>query len=397
MQISMLRTVFLLALCMTSSYANGGSWSAGGAEIIGDTHNPWFLQNTKNVRYCIRGDYNHFSLSPEQIQNKVMKVFQYWAHQFSIARRPIIDGVSITLANQNFVEDQCRGTIEQALDTHDIVIQLGEISDVQRKFLIDPTRYLAVEVRTEYDVGNLRGKGFIYVSPDSGSLKYKKISAIENAWSVDDGLLFERVLTHEFGHIFGLQHTGLTRIENLMSAGYPEFAVSTEGSRQILANKKIPDVMTMSGTYEDGFKDGYCWISQEVRDFYDIPTDLKCLVYKLALFSMEIWGKTHLTGEPVKIGYVSFDNLPTASGEQLAQINITPAQNVFSNIPAITYDMGFIPAAFFAEDHSQGFYIPENRNGIKRWVAVSTGPNSLQIDGIMNEKIVRLHRQIQNY
>lgn len=109
------------------------------------------------------------------------------------------DGSSEILGTQLFEYETCRPST-------DVTFQFGYLEQAQRQFIGDPTKFVAVTIRTNYDPINLRGKGFVYVSPDSGSDRYLGVELVNNAWSLGNGGLLYFTLLHEFGHIFGLPH-----------------------------------------------------------------------------------------------------------------------------------------------------------------------------------------------
>ena len=47
-----------------------GEWNSGGGEFLADSLNPWFIQNTKIVTYCIEIDDNAFHLGDARTRRK---------------------------------------------------------------------------------------------------------------------------------------------------------------------------------------------------------------------------------------------------------------------------------------------------------------------------------------
>jgi hypothetical protein len=60
----------------------------------------------------------------------------------------------------------------------DLAFQFGWLSQVQQQEIerlkVDLTRYVALSIRTDYST-QLRGKGFIYVSPDRGPMAFRGV------------------------------------------------------------------------------------------------------------------------------------------------------------------------------------------------------------------------------
>ena len=94
---------------------------------------------------------------------------------------------------------------------------------------------IAAAVRTDYDPVNLRGKGFVYVSPERGRLAPGLPGLIPERWSDEKGL-FEKVLIHEIGHVFGIKHLDRT----IMDYEYVESVVSID--KQF--TKMVPPTMS---------------------------------------------------------------------------------------------------------------------------------------------------------
>ena len=78
-------------------------------------------------------------------------------------------------------------------------------------------------VRTFYDRRSLRGKGFIYMTPDMGTAKRPK-GIPENLWSSLDSRVLYSALVHELGHVFGLPDSGVGN--SLMNYDYMERLVA---------------------------------------------------------------------------------------------------------------------------------------------------------------------------
>jgi hypothetical protein len=184
----------------TNSFAG---WTSSGGENLRDKINPWFLPNTSQVNYCILHDAQNFGQNLNDVKARVRKVLQIWKHQlqnleFKTLYGPFDGKPELTLGTQEFIETSC----EQA----DLNFQFGILTDEQFAKVSNPTQFMGLTVRTDYDQMNLRAKGFIYFSPERGPLKFNKENLIENPWSRDHGSFLLLALLHETGHLFGLQH-----------------------------------------------------------------------------------------------------------------------------------------------------------------------------------------------
>lgn len=212
------RCIALLSLIYPLTLKAGNSTSGGGW-ITGDTSNPWFLENTKQVRYCIKVDSANFGLSQDRIAELIHTSFEEWREEFKFGRPmgTVIDqdpAIYISLMTQDFVlETSCN-------DKTDIVFQFGVLDKDQAAYLQKPRQLVAATVRTDYDEENLRGKGYIYFTPQQGALRPDSDSFGDDFWSYHEGILLGRVITHELGHVFGIPHHGPNW--SVMSGSYPE-------------------------------------------------------------------------------------------------------------------------------------------------------------------------------
>ncbi len=208
----------LLPLVFTwLAYAD--NWSSGGGEIRTDSHNPWFVENTKQVTYCIEIDDENFGVDIDIARSKIEAGFAYWERQFreaetaSYVSSSTLPAVQVKLATQSFFEVSCS-------QAHDMKFQLGTLTDMQKAYLKDPKHIVGVAVRTNYDRANMKGQGFVYISPERGPLALTATGIKENRWQIDANKRLEEVLVHELGHVFGLLHQ-----EGIMRDGFAEGAI----------------------------------------------------------------------------------------------------------------------------------------------------------------------------
>lgn len=209
-----IRYILYFLILSSVTFASGG-WISGGGELLKDSHNPWFLNNTKDVFYCIKVNESDFGASRKTIETKLVSAIEFWKNEFNYAITPVYKSIGkLRIADQNFIQVSCNDV------RVDIKFQFGVLEKVQKEYLKDPKKYAAVTVRTSYDEVKLKGRGFVYVSPSHGPLAYNQEGVIEDAWQSDDGELLYLTLVHELGHIFGLPHIGT--MGALMSEGFVE-------------------------------------------------------------------------------------------------------------------------------------------------------------------------------
>jgi len=217
----------LLAL-MSAAYAPLclAGWVSGGGEFTSDSTNPWWIDNTKNVQYCIKIDEENFGTDVSTVRNALNGAVAYWNFQLSLVKRKYNSDLKIWLprvGTQSFEEVTCD-------KPHDLTLQFGVLTAEQTAFFSQGPALAAVSVRTDYDKKNLRAKGFVYLAPEKGDLAPKFFDLVERPWIGHDGsAALEATLIHEFGHIFGFHHEpGF----GLFSHDFPQY-VRRKVSRQL--------------------------------------------------------------------------------------------------------------------------------------------------------------------
>ncbi len=216
-----------LYLSGTTAYCSSGGWVSGGGNILRNANNPWFLENTKTITYCILSD-STFADVPTSPVVLIEKALNYWKVQmadpvantdgYAISSSTPLESIAtekyitIEVATQDFIfHPKCMGN-------EDITFQLGVLDKKQSEFLQGGSSRVGAAVRTAYSEAQLRGRGFIYIAADSGKNAYKGKHLRPKAWHEGNGGLLFRAIVHELGHVFGLAHGG----EGIMSESYSE-------------------------------------------------------------------------------------------------------------------------------------------------------------------------------
>lgn len=326
----------------------GGWVSSGGGELFRDARNPWFVKNTKEVSYCLKIDEDSISASEEKIRQAVTETISYWKEQLT----PKHDQPQIgyfDLGTQVFKEVECD-------QNTDITLQFGygTLSKEQIKFLIKPEKYIGITVRTDYDLKKLQAKGFVYIASDIGKFSYDNFKGrrVSEAWKYPQ--LLKYTLLHEFGHIFGIPHSG----SGLMSEVFLD---------QML-DKKIYEIFTKLPV--DPFvqiprKVQMCdlWTGPKAMHFLGVPQGKNCLVLKqLPNASMELYAKTDKDSDnETLIGtFASFvPDLGSLRLKPMTLLQLPEEQTVFTG--AQTAFRNFMYGPQLQSYGAQGVYIKQGQ------------------------------------
>jgi len=373
MKLFLINLVFVLFLIPIFSYGGGdGGWVSSGGELFRDAHNPWFVKNTKTVYYCIRIDQSTITAELNEIKSAVKDSIQYWTSELSRVDDGTIEG-RFNLGSQSFEEVTCDDT---KLDLR-ILFGFGTLNTKELEFLKDPTKYIGITVRTEYDIENLKGKGFIYISSDIGEKAYDNPGTlIEKAWGRPKILRY--ALMHEFGHIFGLPHMGtglmaevfLNQILNKNIVGIFEAApVETF----ILP----PNLISSCDEFPYMLK----------KEFFGIPSDHKCIqVKQMAPLGVEISSRKDEKSEFLVIGTIKNLNFEISdfSGRPSSILQLTDKQKVFS--PAETAFRSFMLGPILNELGMKGTFVPV-KPGPPKSVYLKITPTSFHVIGFHANKV----------
>jgi|GEM_PF-1624710 len=176
------------------------AWSSGGGHLFTDEQNPWFIENTPTVRYCVQIDEKNFGVEKDVALAALSKGLHFWKTQIRKIKYEE-PSFKARVGTQQFREVDC--------GLEDITFKFGVLSPEEEKRLKSTDDFdsvIGIAIRTSYDRANLKAKGFVYISPQTGPLA--PTGEIDRKrWEYNEGANLEIALIHELGHVFGMPHT----------------------------------------------------------------------------------------------------------------------------------------------------------------------------------------------
>lgn len=348
----------IVVLALTAGAAEAGGWSSSGGRILGDADNPWFLQNTPEVAYCVTVDAETVSADANQADLAFRRAVDFWRGQVTKDTQ----SADALLVTQTFrrVDDCADPAVALKLQ-----LGAGTLDQAQRDYFGDRLRYFAaVAVRTDYDEVAMRGKGFIYVANDRDQPK-------PNAWSEEALLL--RAIAHELGHVFGVPHTQGT----LMDERGPDAWLAQSG--------RVTDLTPLDFVRTPEIPIG-CSKTIDPRFFVNRSSTGLPGLYRCVRFS-PIQGHKHAFtvlarpitgGEDVELGTVGPDGLGISASATmtLVRVFLNPRQQVFPHTSG-TIVLGNI----FPESTSDTYYAFRSVEGWEKPLYITTSIEGMTIVG----------------
>jgi hypothetical protein len=357
---------FLFSLAVGLLFSLGAwaqGWVSSGGEIFQNGKNAWFVKSTTQVSYCLHMAPTHVSASAETISKAIADGFEYWKKEF--VRSSTLNGSShFEVATQTFVKVECSAS-------PDIKFQFGyeTLEPKQIEYLKDPTKYIGITVRTNYETARMRGKGFIYFASDSGPHGYvnRNGELIEKAWSHQQILKY--AILHELGHIFGIPHLG----SGLMS----EVFLNQILNKNLAEKYESTPIESFLRPAEDLET---CSVSAAALSWFGAPAGTKCIAIQSAtpLTVWKVMAKKEPNDNPMQIGEFRSvsPNLADQRGRPVTLLELPEDQEVFSGEEAGF--RSFMMGPFLIDMGMTGQYFP-NTTRRPAPVYISMTPSSLSI------------------
>ncbi|MGE0174073.1 MAG: hypothetical protein AB7T49_14850 [Oligoflexales bacterium] len=390
-----LRMLFaFLTLSLASSafaYGDGNIWSGGGGKLRPDDGNPWWVHNTKHVYYCVEIA-DDFGVSRERALELINLAIKYWKEEFEAA---YFGGDWLSedkIATQTFHLTEC------STNNQDLTFQLGVLHQDQIQKLKEegkePKDFVGLTIRTSYDEVTLRGKGFIYITPEgkSNPLRIPGVQMKDTFWSESENGALHKMLVHEMGHVFGVPHIVDTMDWHpVMGAQFPEALINRDG---LVRGGDLLHYIDGLFTNRRGTEDGspalllyhefgyYPDIDKTIRKFFGSSEDAFSITfYKANRATLNVYDK-----DETPIGVIRLEEKIQTEGEPIVQIVLNANQKVYDlRDPAEQFIPVRGPSLLI--EHGAGVY--ENlRTGEKHpiFVKIHPDPRRTVIGGFLDGK-----------
>jgi hypothetical protein len=204
------RAIFIWMAVFFSPPALAGSKSHGGDTRYPYEGTAWFGKGDRTVKYCVEID-SEFNVNAENVDAEIHHALRTWRSylekKLDISTDILRAEVSVKFEKQH----SCNGN-------PDLSFYFGGTPDLVKDQLPHYNDPVAFAYRTEYDMKNSWGKGFIWVTnPKIFKLGRWPNSPFDFLMDWNRPFALRGILLHELGHVFGIEHVeGTIMTENIL-------------------------------------------------------------------------------------------------------------------------------------------------------------------------------------
>jgi len=369
-----------LSLFITNSIL-AGTISGGGGKLIKYSQNPWFLENTSTVKYCITKHPDFPDISLSRLNEIVKEGIDKWKEAFLYTKDTYYEATDLVpfsqlrIATQSFIKD---------CNNPDLRFEFGGLNQGDLHQFPAFKDYVGAAVQTSYDLEVLKGEGFVYIASLQGEFSPDASQTDPRAWTIQNNSLLRIVLWHELGHIFGVPHglIGSQDFKGVMHERLPELLINKHYVQNISNNNMDVDNMIREYTPLALFKPTlektliHCGTEtffryKYWREKFGVNDDTICTKVIIERIEKEgsIKERVEFYESPVgksgpwyKFGYLKNNGYSGQRNQDLqTRVFLPKEQKVFSKLPSNIEEIGLAP--LFGEvktlsESYEGTYIP---------------------------------------
>jgi hypothetical protein len=231
----------------------------------------------------------------------VRSAIAYWVHELGTQGRLdqlTSESDSTWIGTQYLHEKPCSAAT-------DLRFQLGTLTTEQRANLPERDAFAAITIRTDYDAKSLRGRGFIYVAPESGELRPSASTFPPHPWSEEHQRRLRLTLMHELGHVYGIGHFGA---RGLMAENFMDQLFSSTGDLFLGDPSVDPQVLRVTrflGETRCEPADVPDWGRERLalgHRYFGTPANMQCNRIELTPAGLKLWVKPNASSTEWQLG-----------------------------------------------------------------------------------------------